>query len=489
MPPVVALCLAWICALAFLKFDPPLAGRKISPATWIPTIWLLIVCSRPVANWFAVQDTNRSRTAGLNPAEVYSDGTPLDRNIFLTLIILGICVLLSRRIKWGEVIRKNKWLVLFAAYGLVSVLWSDFPLVSFKRWVKLGGIVIMGLIIATEAHPTEAFRRVFARVTYVLIPLSIVLIKYYGAYGRRFNPHTGFMTVTGVTTQKNELGLLCMLAAIFLVWSWTSLRDGEKPSTERWRWYAHLGCASMVAWLLYQAQSTTATVTAVFGVATVVFFARSRGSQFRMLTPALLGSVALLALLYVTGIVEAFILALGEDLTLTGRTDLWAEVLAAGTNPLIGAGFESFWLGSVAEQLWQKYWWHPNQAHNGFIETYINLGIVGLVLLCGYLAHAYSASLERMRAATVDPTLDIGRFALTFVVIALLTNVTEASFHGTSLLWVTQIICNLRYTAATVPVPSPSPVAVRTVGARRPRPSLWRAEAPIRSPYGPRAIR
>ena len=37
--------------------------------------------------------------------------------------------------------------------------------------------------------------------------------------------------------------------------------------------------------------------------------------------------------------------ALGKDPTLTGRTEIWGFVLGLHTNPLVGTGFESFWLG------------------------------------------------------------------------------------------------------------------------------------------------
>ena len=36
------------------------------------------------------------------------------------------------------------------AYGLLSVLWSDFPLIAGKRWIKTLGHPVMALIILTE---------------------------------------------------------------------------------------------------------------------------------------------------------------------------------------------------------------------------------------------------------------------------------------------------------------------------------------------------
>jgi hypothetical protein len=98
-------------------------------------------------------------------------------------------------------------------------------------------------------------------------------------------------------------------------------------------------------------------------------------------------------------------------------------------------------MGGVAAALWEKYWWHPVQAHNGFIETYLNLGAIGLVLLCGYVVNLYATSVKRMRSQEFD----LGRFTFTFLLIALLYNLTEAGFHGMSVVWVMQIFCGLTY--------------------------------------------
>jgi O-antigen ligase len=288
-----------------------------------------------------------------------------------------------------------------------------------------------------------------------------VLIKYFPDFGRKFNPFTGSMQLTGVGSHKNELGALCVVVGLFLVWGWTMVREDETAPERRWRLIAHAVCGGMVVWLLIQADSATSTVTAAVGAAMLLILNRWRGSHMRWLTPSVVAFLAVMALVYFSGFIETLILALGEDLTLTGRTDLWAEVLAAKTNPLLGTGFESFWLGSVAEDLWRKYWWHPNQAHNGFIETYLNLGLVGLTLLLGFIGQVYTTAVAKMRSSDFDR----GRFAFTFLVIVILFNMTEAYFHGLSLVWVMLLLCSLTYTAQATET-QPLPVARPLVNPR-----------------------
>ena len=57
-------------------------------------------------------------------------------------------------------------------------------------------------------------------------------------------------------------------------------------------------------------------------------------------------------------------------MTLTGRTAIWDSVLQKVSNPLFGAGFESFWLGDRLKSMWAEFYFKPNQAHNGYIEVY-----------------------------------------------------------------------------------------------------------------------
>ena len=53
------------------------------------------------------------------------------------------------------------------------------------------------------------------------------------------------------------------------------------------------------------------------------------------------------------------------------------------TNPIFGTGFESFWLGERPKQLEGIFFFIPNEAHNGYLETYLTLGLIGVFLLIG----------------------------------------------------------------------------------------------------------
>jgi O-antigen ligase len=128
---------------------------------------------------------------------------------------------------------------------------------------------------------------------------------------------------------------------------------------------------------------------------------------------------------------SGLVAAVGRDTTLTGRTQLWSKVLTMIVDPLFGTGFESFWLGDRVEQIWRIYWWQPNQAHNGYLEVFLNLGVMGLALLGFLIAWGYRNVVASFQA---DP--DTARLKLAYFGAALLYNLTEAAFKGFHIVWI-----------------------------------------------------
>lgn len=132
----------------------------------------------------------------------------------------------------------------------------------------------------------------------------------------------------------------------------------------------------------------------------------------------------------VFGVYENVVKMLGRNPTLTDRTEVWQDVLKLTDNPLLGAGFESFWLGDRLDAMWAKWWWHPIQAHNGYIETYINVGLIGLLLLVGVALATFAKGQKELFR-----NFDFGRLRIGYLFAILVYNYTEAAFRGVSLVW------------------------------------------------------
>jgi O-antigen ligase len=215
-------------------------------------------------------------------------------------------------------------------------------------------------------------------------------------------------------------------------------------------------------WLLDVANAKTALVCSVLGMLAIAILARtSLGRKPGTVFVGVVLIVALTAILeFAFQIREAGIEALGRNPTLTDRTFVWEDVLAVPNNFLIGTGFESFWLGPRLEQFWSKYWWQPNQAHNGYIETFINLGAIGLILFLAMLVVGFLRALKLLGEG--DPFAPV-KFAL--VVAILIFNYTDATFKALHILYFTFLLISLKV--------SPAPLTTARAKETQPERAGW----------------
>jgi exopolysaccharide production protein ExoQ len=446
MPSQVATLLA-LGLIAYLFRRDFREKSDISGAIWLPVLWLTLGCSRAISEWLNIFGLPVSGGASVEA------GSPLDAYFCFALIIAGFCVLAKRQVRLSEVVRNNQLLTIFLLYCLVSILWSDFPFVAFKRWIKILGHPIMALIVLTEPDPKEALVRLMKRCAYVVLPVSILWIKYYPQLGRGFSPWGG-ATNTGIAIDKNMLGGDLLILGYFFFWYLLQIWQNERSTWRRNELRLIAGFLISIWWLFSQAHSATSLTSLLIGALIVVFVGiRSINKNFigRYLVVALV-LVAIAEMAF--GISGHFSESLGRDSTLTGRTALWTALLNMDTNPILGTGFESFWLGDRLKLLEGIFYAMPNEAHNGYLETYLTLGSIGVLLLIGlFVATFWKIRVELFR------NFEIGRYRLGFLAALVLYNWTEAAFKTTSPLWFVFYLIAMDY-PRILPAAAQSSVAV-----------------------------
>jgi O-antigen ligase len=356
----------------------------------------------------------------------------MDAMFFGLLIAAGFIVLIRRHEFSGQLIRQNFWLIGLLVFGFVSIAWSDFPLIALKRWIKTLGHPIMAMIVLTDPNPMKSLRTVMNRAAFVLLPLSVLFVKYLPEFGRGFDAWTGAGYFSGVMLTKNDMGYVCMAFGLFYLWAVLSRKQIDDLRYRRGEMLLSFMFLGIIGYLLSLADSATSLATLAIGAATLV----GLGSRFvsrRHLGKYLIIVVAGLVTIELTfNVYDNIVTMLGRDPDLTDRTLVWADVIALQSRPIIGMGFESFWLGSRLEWMWAKWWWQPNQAHNGYIEIYLNLGFVGLFL---FFALVVSTFRNAAAGLTVDADFEFSRLRLAFLFAILSHNYTEATFKGVHFLW------------------------------------------------------
>ena len=416
-----ALCLALMAACYWLDRD----RARVSLALWIPMAWLAICASRTVGEWLA-----GSIGKGMTAASL-EEGGSTDAAIFAAMVVAGIAVLVARRRRVGRILLANGPLLFFLFYCLLSIGWSDFSMVAFKRWIKELGDLTMVLIVLTDPKPAAALKRFLTWPGFVLVPLSILLIRYYPSLGRDYSDWNGEAYNVGVATGKNGLGYVCLIFGLGAVWSILSAwkRRSEKHANRQL--LASLVLLVLTLWVFHMAHS--ATSFGCFFIGTTLLLIARRPSIRR--SPVIVHCI-------VAGILFVVVYGLflnpqagltdvvGRDATLTGRTRIWEDALKLTVNPVIGAGYESFWMGNRLEAMWLANGEHLNQAHNGYLEVYLDLGWVGLTLVAAVMLWGYGNAVRILRSAPL-----LGSLKIAFFVVAAIYNCTEHAFRELHPVW------------------------------------------------------
>lgn len=390
---------------------------RTSKALWIPVIWLFLAGSRPVSGWL-------NMGAATDTTDRFLEGSPIDRNIFTALIVAAMIVLVLRGWRVGTLLRANVPILLFLLYCGLSVVWSDFPEVALKRWIRVVGDISMILVVLTDPRPLAAVEGFLSRTGFAIMPLSILFDLARGLTGRGWH--------YGVTLNKNMYGVISMILGLGAVWRFLTIYVGQKHEDRARGLLVHGSIVAMSLWCLWSASSTTSTACFLLGTTLIFLLRRWSFARKPVLLHLTVGSLVFLAV-YASvlnpdlGIVSA----IGKDPTLTGRTDLWPSLIAMTHNSWFGAGFESFWLGPRLTALWNIFVWRPNEAHNGYLEVYLNLGWVGVILLGLVLMTGYTKVVRGFRQDTTTNSLWLAYF-----VVAIIYSLTEAGFRVFSPMWI-----------------------------------------------------
>ncbi len=427
MNPTLALLLfgAGVAGLFYLDRDKTVRTTK---AFWLPVIWLMIAGSRPVSSWFGIgTDTEGSIAATL-------DGSPMDALIFEVLIVAGFIALFQRRRRAITIVKASAPVLAFFLYCMISTAWSPIHGPAFKRWIKDVGDLVMVLIIVTEPQPLAALRRLYSRVGFILLPVSVALIRY-TSLGVGYDEDGPL--VTGVTTNKNSLGLIVFVIMLGVLWNIRALLADKKAPNRTRHLVAQITLFLFGILLLKMAHCVTAVACFILGACLMLvtsfrFIKKTPGRVHALCMGIILvGGVTLML-----GGESAVTGALGRRADL-GRSDIWKAAIAAADSPLFGTGFESFWnvnVEKVADDL--RGYWGPTahnlvSAHNGYIEVYLDLGWIGVCLIAAIFVSGYRHAIQCFRR---NP--EVGSLILTYIATCAFYSITEVGFRVLTPSWI-----------------------------------------------------
>jgi O-antigen ligase len=258
----------------------------------------------------------------------------------------------------------------FLTWACVSWFWSADRASTVSEIIELG-IIAVPAMVAGVLLGLDRVRVAVTRAVKLMLAVSVTVLLVAPGWATAPNPGDPAPGWSATFSHKNGLGFFCLYAAVALFF------DGS-----RWRWAWLL--ATVVLLVGSQSSTALALVVAVTGIvmwrsSTQAFLATHQKSAYRLLslTALAFGGAALLTRPSLATD------ALGRDLSLTGRTDIWLPVQRQIRQHVeVGLGWGGVWRPASRPtlEMWREARFEAFYAHNGYLDIMLQLGAVGAVL-------------------------------------------------------------------------------------------------------------
>jgi O-antigen ligase len=272
-----------------------------------------------------------------------------------------------------KVILNTPWLWLLICWAVLSFLWSNQPELTLRRSFSLLFATLLGVTLYIKYTFTD-FLKLISFVLMIIILGSILIVFIKPEWGIMEGNHEGAWR--GIMTHKNLLGIASLAAITTLLYFWKAARG-----LKRLIFWGFLFSSFLV---LFFSRSLTSYLIAciLLGSYVTIRLARKFRKQWPIYAIFIIGVFIVFIFIIIVNY-SSLLSFFGRDVTLTGRIPLWKAVIPyIQERPLLGYGYRSFWLMTFGPSLnvWEIVGWKAPHAHNGYIDLWLQLGIVGLIL-------------------------------------------------------------------------------------------------------------
>ena len=354
----------------------------------------------------------------------------------LQIVWTGIYVVVLAAL-WGHkpspfrLLWNNRALLALTLLPAFSTLWSGEPGLTIRRALGVIGGTFFSLFLVTEfslEEELEVLGSVFAFSVFASLFFGILHL------GRSVDGLEGVWS--GIYLQRNTLGSMMTIGGVvFLLLARVRLKGRAWSKSY----------AAMAFGLVLLSGSVTSLLTFLILASTLLLLPRLRAKWAQTKkTIWALAVVGVLAAALVATQFDNLTELLGRDNTLTGRTTLWAVSYVTGLDrPWLGYGFNAFWSGTEgpAAEVLEVVKWNAPSAHNGLLETWLDLGIPGVLLVIFVFGRSFWRSVHSFRQQSGWEHA----WPLLFLVLLFLLNLTESVFLSSNgFFWILFVSIALR---------------------------------------------
>ena len=365
--------------------------------------------------FFTLFGTSLPFRAGTRDPSELGTSNVINQIVFSALFLTALFSLIPKTNQIIAIIKKEKFLMIFLLWCTLSISWAENSFVAFKRLFQLytAIIVCLSYLVHSDSIDDALFTlKVFFSIYMIVSLISIFTVP--GAISRRYNQWQG------LATSKNGLGEYSLISTV--IWIYTLSKDKSKKSQ-----LFSLFMLMVSLFLLFGSNSLTSISAFLFLIFVWFLFAVDKifkplgiRRMITILSLIFAGSLTVLAFLYAREIIASIFALAGKNLTLTGRTDLWADIMVeVKKHLLIGCGYKGFWITDSPKilKVYETYIWLPRSSHNGYLDILNELGLIGLFSFIAIIIN-YFVTLGKYKEKT---------FWMWFIVLALIENFTESA--------------------------------------------------------------
>ena len=298
---------------------------------------------------------------------------PANRAVMVAVLVFSLVMLIVHARKMVPALA-SAWLPFaIVALAFLSSLWASTPDLVMRRAANFTGTTLFGVYLAARWRPTDIARM-------LVVAGFIMALGSWGLLAAKPGlaiMHEGGVagSLRGAFSHKNMLGWMSGLIIITCFWAIGTGRGG------RLAWFTVL--LTIPLWIGARSMTAIGAVILTSLVCGAVMGLRTRPVTRVVWGYAMMaGGIVAISVVAVEG--RLILEAMGRDASFTGRAPLW-ELLsrAIAERPLLGYGFQSFWQKESGwfERIAADVGWTVPTAHNGWIDVWLALGLVGLVLV------------------------------------------------------------------------------------------------------------
>lgn len=343
-------------------------------------------------------------------------------NSLFPLYLFVFFFVAKNKILLKDVVRlfaKEKWLLLFIVISFSSIVWSINPKASLKYSVIFFGSTLIGIYWASNFSVLEQCKKII-QVFLVIGISSVACVFLSPEYGLQFDGREGYVW-RGVFDNRNKLGRTMALGFVIALYSRVYKNLLKK-----------LLISSSFFFVALMTQSKTAISISVFFIALYpiikMFKVPKKVAFFNI---SFLITILIPISYWAFSNIASILLSIGRDITLSGRTILWAYAISISyENPVLGHGMGGFFL-LIESDIISPDW--ASSVHNGFIETLISFGIIGLSVISIY----FISKIRKAISLTIRYRSQIFYLPLIVVVFTFVYNFVESMmFKNFNIIWI-----------------------------------------------------